>query len=247
MRRMRWSFLLAVGLVGCASAGIGDPAGQSDGNNNGGTDGTIDPPLIDARPIDAAPPPIDAALSQTLQQTANNTVAAANSVTCSNNTTGESRDNSWYRVFALADHGIVNRPFYVTQVTFSVQESAGSPQAQVKVGTYAGTIGAGTLNLAQVTALASANVTIPPTTTGVSVPVPITATIPSNGQVIIEIFGPDLQGTGKHIFIGASTGAETANRPGYIKSATCSIATPQTVAATGFPNSHLIITVTGQY
>jgi len=231
---MRWLPLIAVVISGCASANSGGGNGNSDAS---------DTPPIDAlvNSIDA-PISIDAALSQTLQQTQDNTVAAANSVACGAN--GETDENSWYRVFSLAEHGITTQ-FFVNQVTFSVQESAGSPPVQVKVGTYSGTLGATTLDVAQITPLASTTVTVPPTAAGLSVPAPLTATIPANAQVVVEILSPNLSGTGNFVYIGASTSAET--RPGYIRAPACAIATPQTVAVTGFPNSHLIITLTGTH
>ena len=229
MRPMRLFLLVAV--AGCASANVG---GTGD-----------DEPVADAPPasdIDA-PPPIDAALSSTLQQTTDNTIVAANSVACGAN--GTTAENSWYRVFALTEHAITTQ-FFVNQVTFGVQESGGSPPVQVKIGTYTGAIGGANIDLAQISPLNSAVVNVPPTTTGISVPVPITATIPANAQLIVEILAPDLGATtADHFYIGASTSAET--RPGYIRAPDCSIATPQTVAATGFPASHIVITVTGTH
>jgi len=231
---MRWLFLL-VAFAGCASAnigGTGDDQPAADANT-----GSNDASLIDA------PPPIDAALSSTLQQTTDNTVVAQNSVACAAN--GTTAENSWYRVFALTEHAITTQ-FFVNQVTFGVQESAGSPPVQVKIGTYTGTIGAANIDLAQISPLNAAVVNIPPTTVGISVPVPLTATIPANGQLIVEILAPDLGATaGDHFYLGASTSAET--RPGYIRAPDCGITTPQTAAATGFPSSHLVITVTGTH
>jgi hypothetical protein len=250
MQAMRWLFPLAfVASAGCAKANVGTPNPGDDDDDNPQIDAP-DNPQIDApdvTPIDSPPPPVDGLVSETLQQTQNTTIAAANSVACGNQTTGTTSENSWYRVFALADHNITG-PFTVSQVTIAIQESAGSPAAQIKIGTYTGTIGANTLDLSKVTALNAQTVTIPPTTTGVSVPVAINATIPANAQFIVELFAPDLSTTaGNHIYIGATTSAETANRPSYIRAPACSINTPQTVAMTGFPNAHAIITVTGTH
>jgi hypothetical protein len=240
---MRGSSLVTIVLVaGCAKAGI-DNSGNGPDASGGKQDGSTNPMPDASQPPDAA---IDAAPVQvTLSQTTNQTVAAANSVACSQGT--ETRDNSWYRVFALTEHGISNKPFNVQSVTFAMQESAGSPQVQVKIGTYAGALGGATLDLAQVTPINSTTATVPPTTTGVSVTAPITGTIPANGQIIVEILSPDLLGTGGHNFIGASNGGQT--RPSYIRSTICAITAPQNVATVGggFPNSHFIITVTGTH
>jgi hypothetical protein len=108
---MRRSLALALGLVGCARASIG---GLPAGDDNPGTPDSDNPSIdaseqVDARSIDA-PPPIDAAFVQTLQQTQDNVIAGANSLACLNGF-NETAEISWYRVFSLADHNITNRPF----------------------------------------------------------------------------------------------------------------------------------------
>jgi hypothetical protein len=247
---MRWLPLLAVVVAGCASAKF-DGQGNNGDVDAAAVDSPIVPP-IDGATVDAPPVTVDAApdappqpVTETLQQTTNTSITAANSVACGNSTAGTTAENSWYRVFIPAEQGITNT-FTVNQITFGVQESAGSPTVQVKVGTYTGTVGADTIDLAKITPINSATATVPPTTTGVMVPVAITAAIPPSSQIIVEILAPDLSATtGTHVYIGATTAAET--HPSYIRAPACSIATPQTVGKTGFPNAHAIITVTGTH
>src|SRR5687768_11243022 len=95
-------YLLLGAAWGCASAGSPDPSQNPDGSM---TDSVLADAAIDA------PVPVMITLSQ-LTSTTN---VAGNSVVCN------SGENSWYRVFALSDHGVTNA-FNVQSVTFGVQE-----------------------------------------------------------------------------------------------------------------------------
>lgn len=179
-----------------------------------------------------------------LQHTADITIAPNASVTCRDATTRESRENSWYRAFSLADHGITG-PLAIQSVGFAIQESVGAQQAQVKIASYSGAMGAPNLDVLQMTTLATTSVTVPETATATIINAPIDAMIPANGQFVVEIQVPDLIGTGDHMYIGVSTSPET--RPGYLRAPTCNFASPRdaTTAGPSFVNSHLIITVRG--
>jgi hypothetical protein len=245
-------------LAGCASAGTqGQPADSSLGGGGGGDSGnqmidagtTVDAPMM---MIDAPPGPV----TVTLSQTTNNTVVAANSVACGgcNNTSNPcnstyTAENAYYRVFALADHGITTA-FNVTQVTFGVQEST-AVTVQVKLGTYAGTPGT-TLNTGAtdfagaITQLATATVNVPATTTGISVPAPLTATVPAGSNLIVEILSPTHQGQANvYFYLGATNAGET--KPGYLRAPSCSLATATTTGGIGYPAANLLISVTGMY
>ena len=212
--------------------------------------------VLDARPpVDARDQEPDASIPDaplgpiTLQETADNTIAADNSITCRSAADGANTDQTWFRAFALADFAITG-PFRVTKVDFGIQESAGTPSVVVQVGTYGGAVGATTLDPSRITPLASRSVVIPATTTGEMVDVPITANIPANGKLAVSIIAPDLRGTSpaKRVFIGASKGGET--QPGYITAVACGITPlamrPIDVDPVSFPMVDLIITVTGE-
>jgi hypothetical protein len=241
------SYIVIALVTACASGGKPGVAPDT------GDDQADAPVRPDAPDIDA-PSHVDAAMPDapqqpvtvTLQETVNNTIAAANSIACGNGVP-ETRDNTWYRAFALSDFGISN-DFHVTQISFAIQESAGTPSVQVKIGSYAGTVGGTTINTAMITALNAVTVPIPATTTGESVPAPITADIPAGGKFVVQIAAPDQLGTGKYVYIGASNGGE--NKPSYISSVGCGITTPTRpidVDPTQFPNVDMIILVTGNH
>lgn len=227
-------YLLLGALWGCASAGSPDPNQNPDGS----TDST-DPITADARP-DTPPAPVMVTLSQ-LVSTTN---AAGNSVVCN------SGENSWYRVFALADHNVTNA-FNVQSVTFGVQEAAGNPTVNVRVGTYASAPGA-TLNTGMITPIAAATHQVPAATNpGTNVTVPITGLVPAGSHLIVEINKTGTNTAGLHFVIGAANGGET--KAGYVRAPTCNdsggtpISQPVTPAAVGRPTAQLNVVVTGSH
>jgi len=245
MTNSRCIAIATVFVAGCASGG--KPAAAPDT----GDDQQADAPVaIDApdRP-DAAPdaPPVDAPqqmVTVTLQETTNNTVVQGNSAACryGDNSTA---DNIWYRAYQLSDFNVTNA-FHVTQVTFGVEAAQGAANAQVKVGSYSGTVGGATINVAQITPLNAAPVTVPDTTVGEMVPVPIAADIPAGGKLVVQIAVPDFTfGSARWLYIGSTNAGET--KPGYWTSTGCSVANPETTAAAGFPSENLIILVTGTH
>ncbi len=236
-----------VGLVGgCAQASIGNAPADTN-NNHGGSDARTlfdtPPPPIDARP------PIDAVRVIDMVESVNATMTYGISLTCSDTSTGNTRDNIWYRVYRPSDFSVTDA-FDVTGVTFSVQESTGTPTATIKVGTYTGTIDATTLNAALISPLATATAPVPPTSgeTGENVIVPITATIPAGAMFVVQVSLPDQDSTG-YMYIGATNAGE--HHPGYLSSTACSITTPTSTAMIAEENmitaGEIIIDVEGQY
>lgn len=248
MRRGRLVAIAIVVAAACASAGKDNGGGGNpdakqadasvDSSGGGGTDAavTVDGPMVDAAPV-----------AVTLSQNTNGTmVGSASSVACGNNTTGDTRENSWYRVFKLADHNIVGG-LHVTAVTFGVQEASGSPQVQVKIGTYSGNITPPptTLDTALVTPLNAVTFTVPNTvsTAATTVTVPISANVPALSQMIVEVFSPDFNNLGRYFYLGGNAGGES--KPSYLRAPTCGETQPKTTSALGFPTSNLLITVSG--
>lgn len=220
-------------VAGCASAGQDQPG---DAQPKTDSNGTVDAAVIDGPEIDAAP------VSVTLSQTTGTTVVAAASVACGAN--GTTSENSWYRAFKLADHNI-SGPFQVTSVSFGVQEASGLPNLQVKVGTYSGAVtpAPAQLDTTLVTPIVAATYVVQNTAGLTTVNVPLSATIPAGGTLIVEVFSPDLTGTGKYFYLGANSSGET--KPGYLRAPSCSTPQPRTTVALGFANANLVLTVTG--
>lgn len=234
---------LVAGVAACASGGsaTGDDQPPIDAPRSVDAPKLVDAPDIDASLVDAAPVPI------TLTQTTSNTIGPDNSIACGN-VDGTTAENSWYRVYRLADAGITGG-LRVTAVTFGVQEATGMPAVQVKIGTYSGTVTPPPqqLDTALITPITSATFNVPNTAAAMAttVTVPITANVPALSQMIVEVFAPNLSGTSKYFYLGGNSAGES--RPAYLRAPSGACATPQprTTTALGFATSHLVISVSG--
>lgn len=236
--------LLAVLLGACATADKPSIGGnQVDASTGGGIDSST-PPIVDAPDV----PPADAGpMAVSLTQNANPTPIAANSIACqANNITAE---NSYYRVFGLADHGITGE-LTVNNVGFAVESAdaggAGTSQpATLRLAIYGGTPG-GTLQLNMMTPVTSMAITIPDGNLTM-VNVPITAAIPPNSQLVVELAIPDGAAAGHSFFLGSNNAGET--KPGYIRapSAGCDITQPTDINAVTANAPDYIFVVNGTH
>lgn len=227
------------GFAACASAGVEPSGTPSDAPSQ--SDGPVDPPP------DSPPAPV----TSTLQQTTNTTVAAGNSVACSLfDGAGNlllTHSNSWYRVFSLAEAGITG-PFSVSTVTFVVEVANNEPPVTVKVGTYGGTPDdVAPLDLGQASFLATTTVPITNTQAVISIDAPISATIPANGKLIVEITSSDHTTNGDGFLLGTTNGP--FQHTNYLRATTCGVNTPTAMASvcTGCGDSQAIIAVTGTH
>lgn len=226
--------------------GSDGPGGNVDGpgGNVDGPGGNIDAPNIDAPNIDA---PIDAPAVQmiTLTQSSSNTVTALNTVACSNQTTGYTDENSYYRVFRLADHG-VNTAFTATRVDFAIEEASatsGSQTVQVRVHTLNGAF-----VRANLTTIAGQTVTVPnQSLTSMSVTLSPPGVAAAGSTVVVEIFAPNGTALGNTFYPGSNAAAETG--PSYIRAPAtgCAITEPATYASISNPQVHLVMSVSGTY
>jgi hypothetical protein len=71
----------------------------------------------------------------------------------------------------------------------------------------------------------------------------VTATVPAGSQLVVEIFIPDGVVAGNSFFIGSN--AEPQTGPSYIRAPECGTPTPETTAAIGFPEMHIVLDVVG--
>jgi hypothetical protein len=225
----------------------------------------LDPPDADPNQPDAPPgtpdanttpdatiPPQAVTLAQTTDTT---TVVTENSAACAN-TYGVTRENSYYRAFTLAEHGVTGA-LTINQVSIGVETAiddppSGSPAATqpgtVRIHTYTGTVGT-TLNLAQATLIAEQGVTIPNNSTNTVLNFTVNATVPAASTFLVEFLipdgDPDGDTFGPHFYIGSNTSNET--KPSYIRAPACSITAPSQVGTIGFAGMHTVINVYGTY
>ncbi len=184
--------------------------------------------------------------SQTISHSTSMDLANTN-VACNGGTPSTSSDNRYFRFFKLSDFSIT-ADYTISSVQFGVQTLTipslpGGFPVTVKI--YSTTSSnfptlypTGYDELTQITT----NFTLDNVETLVSVP--IEATIPAGSNVLIEVgYAAQTASSGNRIFLSANNLGQTA--PTYISSTGCAIAAPTTLASIGFPDAHLVLSVTG--
>lgn len=238
-----------VALVACKPT-IGDAPGLEGGTET--PDGAPDVLDVDAAlPSDAAPevPPVDGgATNVTLSQTESEEIVASLSIACSvrddNGQAIRNLENSYYRVFPLEEKG---GDLTVSSVRIGV-ESAATPDGSAQLGTLRLHTLDGELLRQNMTELVSAQVAIAPQTQS-TIDVPIVAAVPIGSTLVVELLIPEAASDGTLFFIGSNSLPETA--PGYLRapSSGCDLQEPTRFAdvGIGFPDVHLVMSVTGSY
>jgi hypothetical protein len=199
-------------------------------------------PIFDARgPADAN---VDAApvfVTTTLQSGDENTVLAANSISCSQ--AGQHRDNRYMRTYPLIEAGITT-DFAITSVDVGIEtaESTGASQLiDVRIHTLAGP-----LVLANLTEIASVTATVPPQI-GSILNVPIIGTVPAGSTLVVEVHTPDGVGPGNTFFIGSNRAGE--DTPSFLIGDDCANPEPTAAGALGVPGliMSIVLNVTGDH
>jgi hypothetical protein len=248
MRAMRW-LLVGLAVAGCAQAG--PPNSIIGGLTDGGdtrpdADPRIDagdPPRPDAATTDAPPQQV------TLTQTVTGSISDGNSIACQPPIRGVTRPNSYYRVFALSDHGIATT-LHVTEVAFAIESATGGAgpdqPATLNVGTYAVVPVGDTLDLRQIRPISSLPIRIPDGNL-TRMAVPVTADIPATTNLIVELAIPADSQVENEFFIGTNTDGE--RKPGYLRAPTCRYVDPTTLQRVALDKElaeiDIILTVTG--
>ena len=118
----------------------------------------------------------------------------------------------------------------------------------VKVGTYSGTPDdAAPLALGQAVFLANTTAPVANTATATSITAPITATIPANSNLIVEITSSQHTVNGDRFLLGTTNGP--FQHTNYLLAPTCTINAPTTMAnvCAGCGDSQAIISVAGTH
>jgi hypothetical protein len=219
--------LLLIGFVGAQACAYATPPDHGD----------VDAPGLEAdAPVTQPDSASGAAI--TLSQSSSMAITAATSVGCIQ--ANSSRQNSYYRVFRLADHGIA-KPFAARHVDFGVQDAVGAQTLGVKLHVLAGTF-----TLDHLSTVASKSVPVDSTASGTMITVMFDQDVmfSVNDTLVAEVEVPDAAGTGNRFLLGANREPET--QPGYVRSPSCGTSTPTAFAAVGFPDTHIVLTVGGR-
>jgi subtilisin family serine protease len=172
----------------------------------------------------------------TITHSASQTILAGNSVGCSRDSGLTTTENGYLRTFTLSDFEI-SGDFAVTSVAFGIE--ALDPAQTLTINLY--TL-EGDLIYDNLTLIGTADATIDAQDLSV-VSVPVSGTAPAGSTLVVEIDAPDMSGSGR-FFVGSNDAGQTA--PSYLRSESCGIAEPTDTADLGFPDMHIVMSVTGE-
>jgi len=196
-----------------------------------------------------APPSGVLGATSITQSTNTATITSGNSVSCNGGSPGFFHtDNSYYRAFTLSSFNppLTSTQFLVQSVTIGIEtaNASGTGTTQpMTVNVYSSTTNPPTNASLTLLSTANANVSDQALT---SLTVPLTTqpvfTV-ATGILVIEIFTPSGQAAGHSFFIGSNALGQSG--PSFIKAASCGITEITSLAAIGFPNMHIVMTVNG--
>lgn len=168
------------------------------------------------------------------------TITDGNSISC--NAGGPHADNAYLRVFDLPAFGIENG-LDVTNIQVGIDEAAsvGGAGQPIEVNLYT-KAPASALTYANLTPIGSANFTINDTALTLF-DMPVTGTVTTGLDLVVEVFTPNGQTDGHVLFIGSNAAGQTD--ASYVAAAACGFAEPVTTATVGFPDMHIVMSVTG--
>ncbi|MBK7761813.1 MAG: HYR domain-containing protein [Bacteroidetes bacterium] len=172
----------------------------------------------------------------TLTQSTSQTIIGS-VVRCGYSSPSAHTNNSYYRVFNLSALGIPSYQIDSINVAISSANSpSGSQPMQVKLHTLSGAF-----VLANLTLLNSQTIMVPNMGSGM-ITVPISALVPANSVLVVEVFTPNGFANSNSLWLGRSA---SENAPTY-KTDECGNIEPATTASFGFPTSRLLMNVFGR-
>jgi hypothetical protein len=166
-------------------------------------------------------------------------IVALNSVACSPDGGASTTENGYLRHFVLEDFDITS-DFDVTSVSFGV-ETIDGPAHPVTVNLFRMIDPAGSFTYGNFELLGTAQQDLAAQQMTI-VDMPVTGTAPAGSTLVAEVETPDLSGVGS-FFIGSNPDGQTA--PSFLRSASCGLVEPVDTADIGFPDMHVVMSVTG--
>lgn len=176
-----------------------------------------------------------------LEQTADSAIASGLSLACSD--ANGTKENSWYRLFALPTFGIESA-FTVNRVNFGVQTAIGEQRVKVSIGAYAGEAGSVELDVAKIDMLGLTTIGVPEGKQQMLQAQFPGIEIPAGSNLVVEI-KTEGKGDGSFFYLGATESQEMI--PGYLRAPMCNAPNPLMTSALGYVQTHLVIAVSGTH
>lgn len=223
-----------VNLWGGMVAGHWQPAGQASPHDPGGGSGRVFLPLL----LRSAS---QTGNLLTITHSHSQSIVSGNSIACHVNF--KHTNNAYLREFPLTDFGITGA-FYVQQVEFGVESAAaGSGASQPgQLRLYRKIDPASPLTYGNLITLAAVDIDIPDMMV-TRYTASIAAVAPAASVLVMELFTPDGRPDSHRFFVGSNAVGQTG--PSYIAAANCGAPEPVDVAELGYPNMHVVMSVTG--
>jgi hypothetical protein len=237
-------FCAALAALAACSPTIGDAPPGIRGSNPADAGDEPLPPRVDAEPIEL---PDAGAGEVALVQTRSEEILDDHSIACvemdDNNNPVQNRENSYYRVFDLAEAD-VQGTLEVSSVRVGV-ESAQATDGLAQPGEVRLYTLDGEFLIANLDLVNSVEIQIEPQTQS-RIDVPITGTFAPGSTLVVELFIPD-SSEGRLFFIGSNNLGETA--PSYLRApaAGCDFIEPTRFADVGpdFDDIAIVLSVRG--
>lgn len=195
-----------------------------------------DAPLTFSLNAGAAP---TAATVYTITHSLSNTVEAGRALKCA--VQGFNTEASYYCVFNLPVFGLTGQEVLVNGVTVGVEAATGGGSAGQPVQVRLHRL-SGAFNRANLTLLGAYDVFLPDQTASL-VTVPVSALVPANTQLVLEVAVPAGVAAGRAFFMGANALGQTA--PSYLRAPACGYPEPLSLSNLD-PSIHWVMTVYAQ-
>lgn len=188
---------------------------------------TVEPPL---------PPTPEGTLTLTHSQSP--TIVAGSAAACAGNRGILTTANGYLRHFTLDDYAILGE-LAVTEVSVGVESVLGAP-VTLTVNLYTMVDPGGPLHYDNLHLIGTADQAVVDQLMTI-VQVPVTGTAPAGSTLVVEVATPELRRGG--VYLGANPAGQTADS--YLRAQACGVPEPASTADLGFPDMHLLLTVTG--
>jgi predicted outer membrane repeat protein len=171
---------------------------------------------------------------ETLTQSTSQTITQFTSIACLLGSTYH-HDNSYWRAFTLS------QSLNVTSVEIGIEQATATSGSQpLTVNIYENTGGvfpSGTRTLRGTASVSVSNQSL------TKLNIPITASLPKNAQMVVEVFTPSGVASGNVFFMGSNSSGQSGSS--YLSAANCNLSAPVTFTSIGFSNVHLVMNVIG--
>lgn len=197
-------------------------------------------PVPASEPSEPDVSPIAPSAAVSMTHSLSQVIDEANSVACVNNATGFTVENSYWRLFDVANEFGVTVPVEISSVEFGVESAEATGASQpIEVRLY--TVD-GDFLVANLTQIGSASVDLSDMDL-MKYNLPVTGTVPAGGVLAVEVYSPDGVEAGNAFFVGSNDDGQ--NAPSYLWSPPCGLNEPTPTGDIGFDNMHIVMNVYG--